>query len=74
MVAFMLRISESFGLRAKAERSQPPRAAAPREETHRIGKYVADYSELTADQMMQTDAAMDDLIARSHVVSAKRGL
>lgn len=38
----------------------------------RVGEYLADYSELSAEELNATDPFMDDLLANSRVVSSKR--
>lgn len=40
----------------------------------RVGEYVADYSELSADELAATDLFLDEILAHSKVVSVKRGL
>lgn len=44
------------------------------EEAPKVGKFYADYSEVPRAQLEKTDAAMDDLLKRSKVISVKRGL
>lgn len=41
------------------------------ESIDRVGEYVADYSELTSDELAARDPHLDDLLARSRVVSVK---
>ncbi|TGP27365.1 hypothetical protein EN875_034050 [Mesorhizobium sp. M2D.F.Ca.ET.232.01.1.1] len=77
MVALLDRISESFPWRLKAASAKTTvthSAAAQNEEMHKIGDYYADYSELTDEQLAKTDPDMEAFIARSRVVSVKRGL
>lgn len=44
------------------------------ETEHCIGKFRADYSPLSPAELNQTEAAAEELLRRSKVVSAKRGL
>jgi hypothetical protein len=38
---------------------------------HRVGEYLADYEPLTPDEMSQSDAEMDELMARSRHVDRR---
>jgi hypothetical protein len=49
------------GFMTKAEPQQP--------DLPRVGKYYADYSELTPEEIAQPDAKLDDLFKRSKPVS-----
>lgn len=40
----------------------------------RVGEYVADYSALSAEEIATPIKDVDDLLARSKVISVKRGL
>lgn len=41
---------------------------------HHVGDYIADYSELSPEDIAKPIPEMDALLARSKVVSVKRGL
>lgn len=80
MVALLRSFTESIGLSFKGfsssarDNSAHAKLTKPADEVHKIGKYVIDYSEMTQDQLAETDTEMDALLAKSRVVSAKRGL
>lgn len=74
MAALMERIVGAFSWSTKAE---SPHRTIVREEQpsrHMVGKYHADYTALTDDQLDETDQDMEALLRRSRVVSEKRGL
>ncbi|MER9138752.1 MAG: hypothetical protein E5Y74_09955 [Mesorhizobium sp.] len=74
MAALMERIVGAFTWSAKAE---SPRGSIVREDQpsrHMVGKYHADYSSLTDEQLNESDKEMEALLRRSRVVSEKRGL
>lgn len=54
--------------------SAPSPRASQSEPVHRVGKYVADYSELSPEEIAAPIPEMDALLARSKVISVKRGL
>lgn len=78
MAALMERIAESLGWSAKSESARSSvRETVKREEKpvrHMVGKYYADYSALSDEQLNESDPEMDALLRRSRVVSEKRGL
>lgn len=77
MTALMQLISGSFGWRTRSESSPKTTVretirSAPKRDM--VGEFYADYSGLSADQLNESDPEMDDLLRRSRVVSANRGL
>ena len=46
--------------------------AAKEPEVHRVGDYVADYSEVTTEQINQPQPELDELFRDSKLISAKR--
>lgn len=43
-----------------------------KEEQHRVGEYIADYSEVTVAQLQEPQPELDELFKDSKVVSVKR--
>jgi hypothetical protein len=43
-----------------------------RQEEHRVGEYIADYSEVTAEQLNEPQPELDELFKDSKLISAKR--
>jgi uncharacterized RmlC-like cupin family protein len=41
-------------------------------EEHRVGEYVADYSEVTLEQLNKPQPELDELLKDSKLISAKR--
>jgi hypothetical protein len=42
------------------------------EEEHRVGEYIADYSEVTVAQLQEPQPELDELFKDSKIVSVKR--
>lgn len=50
-----------------------PKVKAPEQPGHRIGKFRADYSPVTTEELCESDAKTEALLRRSKVVSATPG-
>ena len=74
MVAVALRHTASFATSRSYSVQSTSIQIACKESDHRVGEYIADYSELSAGDIAAPHAEMDELLARSKVVSVKRGL
>ena len=70
MAVALLRRTASFATSFSFSMKSSDRARD--ESVCRVGEYVADYSELTPEEKSATDPFLDDLLARSTVVSTKR--
>lgn len=74
MVAVLQRHTASFATTRSYSVPAKDVAFSCENAVHRVGEYVADYSELTEDEIAAPVPEMDGLLARSKVVSVKRGL
>ena len=74
MVAVLLRQTASFATTTSYAVKAADVQLSCGEVLHSVGEYVADYSELSADDIGASIPRIDDLLARSKVVSVKRGL
>jgi hypothetical protein len=55
-----------------AEAWSRPAEKGKRQEEHRVGEYIADYSEVTAEQLNEPQPELDELFKDSKLISAKR--